>query len=92
MGGDFMLRGEVSYRGAYNHRVIGDTTNDRVPRYTLLNAYAWYNPISALSLQTAVCPKRPRLWQMLSPWICGAWRSARLRGGLCPAAPPAARA
>lgn len=42
--GELRLRGEVIYRGKYNYRVFGIGLYDRVPAYTIYNAYISYTP------------------------------------------------
>lgn len=43
-GGTVTLRGEVLYRGAFNYRLFGVAALDRVPAYTIYNAFVQYEP------------------------------------------------
>lgn len=43
-GGHVTLRGEVVYRGSYIYRVFNNSDLDRVPAYTIFNAYVEYAP------------------------------------------------
>ncbi len=43
-GGTVTLRGEVVYRGAFNYRIFAVDAFDRVPAYTIYNAFVRYQP------------------------------------------------
>lgn len=43
-GGTVTLRGEVVYRGAFNYRIFAVSAFDRVPAYTIYNAFIRYQP------------------------------------------------
>jgi iron complex outermembrane receptor protein len=42
--GELTMRGEVVYRGKFNYRIFAVAANDRVPAYTIANAYIEYAP------------------------------------------------
>ena len=44
LGGKVTLRGEVVYRGKFNYRLFAVAALDRVPSYTMYNAYVEYAP------------------------------------------------
>ncbi len=43
-GGTVTLRAEIVYRGAFNYRIFAVSTFDRVPAYTIYNAFVRYRP------------------------------------------------
>ena len=58
LGGKITLRGDVIYRGKFNYRIFAVSALDKVPSYTLYNAFISYEPddkpwsvsVSALNL------------------------------------------
>ncbi|MET0269947.1 MAG: TonB-dependent receptor [Sphingomonas sp.] len=46
-GGRITLRGEAVHRGKFNYRLFAVAALDRVPAYTIYNAYAEYAPMDA---------------------------------------------
>ena len=44
LGGKVTLRGDIIYRGKFNYRIFAVAALDRVPSYTLYNAFIAYEP------------------------------------------------
>jgi len=41
---ELTMRGEVVHRGKYNYRIFGVAADDRIPAYTIVNAFIQYAP------------------------------------------------